>query len=82
METWASELLMGGQHGFVNGVALLWIGSAAVSAMRAPNEKSSQGYCWLYRFCHLLAANLDRAGLLTATPALTALDNAQQPNTH
>lgn len=42
----------------------LWIFSAAVSALSAPDDKSSQLYAWVYRFLHLLAANLDRAGLL------------------
>ena len=40
----------------------LWVFSAAVSAMSVPTISSSQDYQWFYRFAHLLAANLDRAG--------------------
>ncbi|HZU09051.1 MAG TPA: hypothetical protein VFA02_04055 [Pseudacidobacterium sp.] len=43
------------------GVGVLWIFSAAVSAMDAPRADDSRFYRWLYRFTHLLAANLDRA---------------------
>ncbi len=49
---------------FAGGVAALWVFSAAVSAMSVPTEKSGPGYQWLFRFAHLLAANLDRAGVL------------------
>ena len=62
-------LLPSGSHFFLRGVATLWIFSAAVSAMSPPDSKSSQSYQWLYRFSHLLAANLDRAGLLNIAPA-------------
>ncbi len=62
-EDWRS-MIQGDGHSFALGVGALWIFSAAVSAMGAPNEKSSPGYQWLFRFSHLLAANLDRAGLL------------------
>lgn len=34
--------------------------SAAVSAMDPPKNSDSNFYGWLYRFTHLLAANLDR----------------------
>lgn len=54
----------GGSHLYFQGLATLWIFSAAVSAMQAPEGNSTRGYQWLYRFTHLLAANLDRAGLL------------------
>jgi hypothetical protein len=40
---------------------VLWIFSAAVSAMDPPETRDSRFYGWLYRFTHLLAANLDRA---------------------
>ena len=46
------------------GIAALWVFSAGVSALAQPDSESSSGYCWLFRFLHLLAANLDRAGLL------------------
>ena len=54
----------GDSHGFAGGVAALWIFSAAVSAMSVPTAESSPAYQWLFRFAHLLAANLDRAGIL------------------
>jgi len=64
-----SELFpWGGSHLFLNGFAALWIGSAAVSAMNPPCSSSGQVYQWLYRFLHLLSANLDKAGLLTMLP--------------
>lgn len=53
----------GAPHFYWSGLASLWVFSAAVSAMTQPGEKSSIGYQWVYRFTHLLAANLDRAGL-------------------
>jgi hypothetical protein len=43
------------------GMGVLWIFSAAVSAMDAPRADDSRFYGWLYRFTHFLAANLDRA---------------------
>jgi len=46
---------------FWTGAGALWIFSAAVSAMDAPGKGDSRFYGWLYRFTHLLAANLDRA---------------------
>ena len=45
-------------------IALLWILSAGVSALNPPDAGSSSWYKWLYQFLHLLAANLDKAGLL------------------
>jgi hypothetical protein len=48
---------------FVSGALGLWVFSAAVCALSAPDGNSSKAYQWLYRFSHLLAANLDRAGL-------------------
>jgi hypothetical protein len=56
----------GAPHFYWSGLASLWIFSAAVSAMTQPGDKSSVAYQWLYRFTHLLAANLDRAGLFEA----------------
>jgi hypothetical protein len=46
---------------FWTGAGVLWIFSAAVSAMDPPETRDSRFYGWLYRFTHLLAANLDRA---------------------
>jgi hypothetical protein len=46
---------------FWTGAGALWIFSAAVSAMDPPRNGASAFYGWLYRFTHLLAANLDRA---------------------
>jgi hypothetical protein len=46
---------------FWTGAGALWLFSAAVSAMDQPQSKDSRFYGWLYRFTHLLAANLDRA---------------------
>ncbi len=56
------------QHLFWKGLCTLWVFSAAVSALSPPDEKSGPAYRWLYRFSHLLAANLDRAGWMLATP--------------
>lgn len=47
-------------HSFWTGAGALWIFSAAVSAMDPPRTGDSSFYGWLYRFTHLLAANLDR----------------------
>ncbi|HLH35455.1 MAG TPA: hypothetical protein VKX41_12330 [Alloacidobacterium sp.] len=52
------------------GAAALWIFSAAVSAMDPPKTGDSGFYGWLYRFTHLLAANLDRA-LGPASPVIS-----------
>lgn len=56
------------------GATALWIFSAAVSAMDPPNARDSAFYGWLYRFTHLLAANLDRA----LGPASPVVSPAQQ----
>lgn len=53
-----------GTRSFMSGLTVLWVFSAAVSAMNSPDANSSKGYRWLYRFTHLLAANLDRAWLV------------------
>ena len=55
-------------HLFWKGLFSLWVFSAAVSALSPPEETSGSGYRWLYRFSHLLAANLDRAGWMLAKP--------------
>ena len=53
------------------GAAALWVFSAGVSALAAPDAHSSTSYQWLFRFLHLLAANLDRAGILEPTSRST-----------
>ena len=55
--TWGA----GTAQSFWTGAGALWIFSAAVSAMDPPEAGASRFYGWLYRFTHLLAANLDRA---------------------
>ena len=55
-------------HCFWTGAGALWVLSAAVSAMDPPKTGDSSFYGWLYRFTHLLAANLDRALRPTPTP--------------
>lgn len=59
---------------FWTGAGALWIFSAAVSAMDPPRNQDSRFYGWLYRFTHLLAANLDRA-LAPVSPELIANQN-------
>ena len=56
---------------FCTGAGALWVFSAAVSAMNPPATMAGF-YGWLYRFTHLLAANLDRA--LGPTPAKQQTD--------
>jgi hypothetical protein len=56
---------------FWAGAAALWLFSAAVSAMDAPRPDDGRFYRWLYRFTHLLAANLDRAFGAVSTPQNT-----------
>jgi hypothetical protein len=53
---------------FWTGAGALWIFSAAVSAMDPPKTGDGTFYGWLYRFTHLLAANLDRALRPVPTP--------------
>jgi hypothetical protein len=55
---------LGGASPFVSGALGLWVFSAAVCAMSAPDGKSGKAYQWLYRFSHLLAANLDRVDVI------------------
>ena len=62
----ASALQQG--HLFWKGIVCLWVFSAAVSALSAPEETSGPMYQWLYRFSHLLAANLDRIGWSVPKP--------------
>lgn len=63
-----------GSHSFLRGIMALWVFSAAVGGMNVPDARSSPTYQWLYRFMHLLAANLDRAGLLHSSPAEIAVE--------
>ena len=51
----------GTSQSFWTGAGVLWVFSAAVSAMDPPKIGASNFYGWLYRFTHLMAANLDRA---------------------
>jgi hypothetical protein len=67
MHALLSEMRGSGAGSFVSGALGLWVFSAAVCAMSTPDDKSSKAYQWLYRFSHLLAANLDRAWLTGAT---------------
>ena len=54
-------LLLGQEtNSFWIGAAALWTFSAAVSAMAAPAATDGKFYLWLYKFTHLLAANLDK----------------------
>jgi hypothetical protein len=53
---------------FWTGAGALWVFSAAVSAMDPPKTGDGSFYRWLYRFTHLLAANLDRALRPVPTP--------------
>jgi hypothetical protein len=52
---------------FVSGALGLWVFSAAVCALSAPDGHSSKAYQWLYKFLHLLAANLNRVGFTGST---------------
>ncbi|HEX3437720.1 MAG TPA: hypothetical protein VHT24_13205 [Pseudacidobacterium sp.] len=61
MELFHAGFKGAGNLQFWIGVGALWLFSAAVSAMDAPRTGDSRFYGWLYRFTHLLAANLDRA---------------------
>lgn len=46
------------QHQFAAGVGLVWVISAAVSAMQEPDASSTRGYRWLFRFAHTIAGNI------------------------
>lgn len=45
---------------YITGAAGLWVFSAIVSGMPAPDQSSGKGYRWLYGTFHALAANLDK----------------------
>lgn len=47
-------------HSPWSGAIGLWIVSALVGGMPAPDQNSGKGYRWLYGSFHLLAANLDK----------------------
>lgn len=49
------------QHSFWSGVALVWVYSAFVSGMPAPDDKDGKGYRWLYNSLHSLAGNITTA---------------------
>lgn len=61
MMSFTHTLFWPAAQSFWTGAGALWVFSAAVSAMDPPNTGDSRFYGWLYRFTHLLAANLDRA---------------------
>lgn len=63
---------------FVSGALGLWVFSAAVCALSTPDANSSKAYQWLYKFSHLLAANLDRAGF--TGNAQTTVAGSEQTN--
>ncbi len=65
-------------HLFWKGILCLWIFSAAVSALSPPGETSGPAYQWLYRFSHLLAANLDRVGWMVSKPESAELQLAKK----
>lgn len=69
------ELAPFGARSFLSGFIALWAFSAAVSAMPVPVGGSSAWYRWLYQFAHLLAANLDKAGLPVQPAASDLNDN-------
>jgi hypothetical protein len=55
--------------------------SAAVSAMDPPKIGGNGFYGWLYRFTHLLAANLDRAltpGFRGEEPTTSSIPNEEK----
>ena len=79
MHALLSGLRGGSEAGpYVSGALGLWVFSAAVCAMSAPDGKSGRAYQWLYRFSHLLAANLDRAGVVGGAEEDSV--NAQEHN--
>lgn len=47
---------------FLLGAGGLWIFSAFVGGMPAPDQTSGKGYRWIYGSLHLLSANLDKVG--------------------
>ena len=61
-----------------NEFLVLWVFSAAVSALNPPGKNSCQIYGWAYRFLHVLAANLDRAWIL-GSPTNESVQNPLQP---
>ena len=69
MNTWFERYsTVGAGCLFWKGLVASWIFSAAVSALDPPAKDSSHVYRWSFAFCHFLAANLDRIGLIASTP--------------
>jgi len=64
------------EQSFWTGAGALWVFSAAVSAMDPPKNGDRSFYGWLYRFTHLLAANLDRV-LGRVSPVLVQAERQQ-----
>ena len=49
-----------------------WIFSAAVGAMPTPEQGSSMGYKFLFRFGHILSGNVSRAAVALKVPGAQA----------
>ena len=55
-------------HAYWSGIGTLWVFSAFIGGMPAPDSTSSKGYLWLYGSLHLLGANLDKVGQSVSVP--------------
>ena len=64
----------------INEFVLLWTLSAAISALMPPDSKSSEVYVWAYRFLHLVAANLDRAGVIGCNSQISSREPRNSEN--
>lgn len=49
-----------------------WVVSAFVGALPTPKENSNPFYQWAFRFCHILAGNLNRAAVKFQVPGADA----------
>lgn len=49
--------------GWLDGMALFWVISAAVRALPKPKESASDLYLWFFQFTHTLLANFELAKL-------------------
>ena len=49
-----------------------WLFSAAVGAMPTPQQGSSMGYQFLFRFAHILSGNVNRAAVALKVPGAEA----------
>lgn len=50
------------------GMGALWVFSAFVGGMPAPDTSSGKAYRWAYGSLHLLAANLEKVGQAVKPP--------------